>query len=65
MLKARAARRGFELDDAVLDFLFRRYPRDLGAMLELLDRLDRESLAAQRRITVPFLRRIMGLPSRG
>ncbi|HET9485001.1 MAG TPA: DnaA regulatory inactivator Hda [Xanthomonadales bacterium] len=64
VLKARAARRGFELDDPVLDFLFRRYPRDLGAMLELLDRLDRESLAAQRRITVPFLRRIMGLPSR-
>lgn len=64
VLKARAAQRGFELEDAVLEFLFRRYPRDLGAMLELLDRLDRESLAEQRRITVPFLRRIMGLPSR-
>ena len=64
VVRARADQRGFELDDAVLEFLFRRYPRDLGAMLELLDRLDRESLAAQRRITVPFLRRIMGLPSR-
>ncbi len=63
VLKARATQRGFELDDAVLDFLFRRYPRDLGALLELLDRLDRESLAQQRRVTVPFLRRIMGLPS--
>lgn len=64
VLKARALQRGFELDDAVLDFLFRRYPRDLGALLELLERLDRESLAHQRRVTVPFLRRIMGLPSR-
>jgi DnaA family protein len=64
VLRERAQARGFELDDAVLDFLFRRYPRDLGAMLELLDRVDRESLAAQRRITVPFLRRIIGLPSR-
>jgi DnaA family protein len=64
VLRERAQSRGFELDDAVLDFLFRRYPRDLGAMLELLDRVDRESLAAQRRITVPFLRRIIGLPSR-
>ena len=30
----------------------------------LLERLDHESLAQQRRVTVPFLRRIMGLPSR-
>jgi len=64
VLRERAQARGFELDDAVLEFLFRRYPRDLGAMLELLDRVDRESLAAQRRITVPFLRRIIGLPTR-
>jgi DnaA family protein len=64
VLKARATARGFELDEAVLDFLFRRHARDLGAMLALLDRVDRESLAAQRRVTVPFLRRIMGLPSR-
>ena len=64
VLRERAQARGFELEDAVLEFLFRRYPRDLGAMLELLDRVDRESLAAQRRITVPFLRRIIGLPSR-
>ena len=64
VLKARAQARGFELDDAALAFLFRRHARDLGALLELLDRVDRESLAAQRRITVPFLRRIMGLPSK-
>ncbi|HVF34875.1 MAG TPA: DnaA regulatory inactivator Hda, partial [Candidatus Saccharimonadia bacterium] len=64
VLKARASQRGFELEAPVLEFLFRRYPRDLGALLELLDRLDRHSLAEQRRITVPFLRRIMGLPSR-
>lgn len=64
VLRERARARGFEVDDAVLDFLFRRHARDLGALLALLDRVDRESLAAQRRITVPFLRRVMGLPSR-
>lgn len=64
VLRERARSRGFEVDDAVLDFLFRRHARDLGALLNLLDRVDRESLAAQRRITVPFLRRVMGLPSR-
>ena len=54
------ARRGLELDDAVLDYLLRRVDRDLGSLTVLLDRLDRESLAAQRRITIPFLRDVIG-----
>jgi DnaA family protein len=56
VLRQQAATRGIELDDTVLDWLFNRYARDLGALLDLLDRLDQASLAAQRRITVPFLR---------
>jgi len=56
VLKSQAASRGIQLDDAVLDWLFSRYVRDLGALLDLLDKLDQASLAAQRRITVPFLR---------
>jgi DnaA family protein len=56
VLKAQARARGIELDDMVLDWLFARYARDLGALLDLLDRLDVASLAAQRRITIPFLR---------
>ncbi|TPG07306.1 DnaA regulatory inactivator Hda [Rhodanobacter glycinis] len=56
VLKAQAAARGIELDDSVLDWLFARYARDLGALLDLLDKLDAASLAAQRRITIPFLR---------
>lgn len=56
VLKAQAASRGIELDDSVLDWLFARYARDLGALLNLLDKLDQASLAAQRRITIPFLR---------
>jgi DnaA family protein len=56
VLRAHAAARGIELDDSVLDWLFARYARDLGALHALLDRLDSASLAARRRITVPFLR---------
>jgi DnaA family protein len=59
VLRQRAGRRGLELDDAVLDYLSRRVGRDLGTLTALLDRLDKESLAAQRRITVPFLRGIL------
>jgi DnaA family protein len=59
VLKTQAASRGIELDDHVLDWLFARYVRDLGALLDLLDRLDQASLAARRRVTVPFLRELL------
>jgi len=59
VLKQQAALRGIELDEGVLDWLFARYVRDLGALLDLLDRLDQASLAAQRRITIPFLRGLL------
>jgi DnaA family protein len=56
LLRQRAARRGLQMDDAVLDYLMRRSERDLASLTALLDRLDQASLAAQRRITIPFLR---------
>ncbi|MBD8879014.1 DnaA regulatory inactivator Hda [Rhodanobacter sp. 7MK24] len=59
VLKAQAALRGIELDEGVLDWLFARHTRDLGALLDLLDRLDQASLAAQRRVTIPFLRELL------
>ncbi|MBN8728669.1 MAG: DnaA regulatory inactivator Hda [Xanthomonadales bacterium] len=55
----RARVRGIELDDAVTDWLFAHGRRDLGSLLAVLDRIDRASLAARRRVTVPFLRGIM------
>ncbi|ODS63011.1 MAG: DnaA regulatory inactivator Hda [Arenimonas sp. SCN 70-307] len=60
VLRQRAARRGLELDEAVLDYLLRRVDRDLASLTRLLDQLDRASLAAQRRITIPFLRQQLG-----
>lgn len=59
VLRRRAERRGLLLDETVLDFLFRRVGRDLGTLTALLDRIDRASLAAQRRVTVPFLRGLL------
>lgn len=60
VLRQRAQRRGLVLEDAALDWLLRRVGRDLGGLAALLDRLDRASLAAKRRITVPFLRQTLG-----
>jgi DnaA family protein len=60
VLRLRAQRRGLQLDDAAIDWLLKRVDRDLVTLTVLLDRLDRESLAAQRRLTVPFLRQVLG-----
>ena len=62
VLRQRAARRGLELDEAALDYLLRRVDRDLASLTRLLDQLDRASLAAQRRLTIPFLREQLGAP---
>jgi DnaA family protein len=59
MLRLLAGRRGLRLDDEVLDWWFARQPRDPASLVALLQRVDRASLAAQRRITIPFLRELL------
>ncbi|MCY7353929.1 MAG: DnaA regulatory inactivator Hda [Lysobacter sp.] len=61
VLRQRAQRRGLQLDDAAIDWLLKRVDRDLASLTACLDTLDRASLAAQRRITVPFLRQVLGV----
>ncbi|MGJ4730977.1 DnaA regulatory inactivator Hda [Luteimonas sp. SDU101] len=60
VLRLRAQRRGLQLDGAAIDWLLRHAGRDLSGLTASLDRLDRASLAAKRRITVPFLREVLG-----
>ena len=60
LLRQRAATRGLDFDDAALDWMLRRCSRDLGTLTALFERLDRASLVAQRRLTVPFLRQVLG-----
>ena len=60
VLRERARRRGLVLEAAALDWLLAHVGRDLAGLAALLERLDRASLAAQRRITVPFLRQVLG-----
>ena len=59
VLRDRARRRGLVLEDAAIDWLLTRTDRDMGHLLVLLERIDRASLAAQRRVTVPFLRGLL------
>lgn len=60
LLRERAQRRGLVLDEAAIEWLLVHAERDVSSLTAILDRLDRESLAAKRRVTVPFLRRVLG-----
>lgn len=59
MLRLLARRMGLRLDDEVLDWWFARQPRDPASLIALLRRIDRAALAAQRRVTIPFLRELL------
>jgi DnaA family protein len=56
-----ARSRGLELPDGTARFLIRRMPRDLASAIDLLDRLDEASMVEQRRLTVPFVKSVLGL----
>ena len=58
-LKQRAAHRGIDLNDRVLEYLNRHYPRDMGSMLTMLEVLDQESIRQQTKITVPFIKQVL------
>jgi len=58
-LELRARLRGLELPAETWQWLRRRYPRDMRRLYELLDTLDEAALAAQRRLTVPFIRDVL------
>ncbi|HEB57844.1 MAG TPA: DnaA regulatory inactivator Hda [Gammaproteobacteria bacterium] len=59
-LQQRARYRGLDLPDEVGEYLLRRSPRDMASLFQLLERLDQASLQAQRRLTIPFVRSLLG-----
>ena len=58
-LALRARLRGLELPADTARFLLRRARRDMRSLYAVLDRLDNESLKAQRRLTIPFVREVL------
>nr|WP_163503076.1 DnaA regulatory inactivator Hda [Halomonas socia] len=59
-LKLRASVRGMQLPDEVARYMLHRGPRRLGEMCDALDTLDRASLSAQRKLTIPFVKQALG-----
>ncbi len=61
ILQQRARERGMDMPEEVACFLLRNIPRDMHALLAVLDLLDYESQVAQHRLTIPFVKKYLGI----
>ncbi len=59
VLQQRARGRGMELPADVGRYLLHRTSRDMATLSQWLERLDEQSLAAQRKLTIPFVRELL------
>ena len=59
-MQLRAKLRGLDLPDETARYLLSRSRRDMASLYELLDKLDSEALRAQRRLTIPFVKEVLG-----
>lgn len=59
LVEAAARRRGLIMEPEVLRYLVLRGPREPGRLLALLESLDKGSLVAGRRLTIPFVRQTL------
>ena len=60
VLKHRAKMRGMPLSDQVSDYILQRADRSLIDLIAVLERLDAKSVQRQRKLTVPFVKDVMG-----
>jgi DnaA-homolog protein len=59
-LQLRASLRGFEMSAEVAKFILQRGRRDMASLIDAFDRLDKASLAEQRKLTIPFVKEVLG-----
>jgi len=62
VLRKEAESRGVVLSDEAMDFILSRFSRDLGSLMQLLDRLDAYALQTQRVITIPLIKSMLENP---
>lgn len=61
LLQQKARLRGLDLPDETARFLLNRQARDVRALLSTLDTLDKASMQHQRRLTIPFVKEVLGM----
>lgn len=60
-LQMRARARGLELSDEVAQYITQRLPRDTNELFWQLQRLDHASLTEQRKLTIPFVKKVLAI----
>lgn len=60
LLQRRAEALGLQLKDDAAKFLIQRSGRDLSELLQQLNRLNQASFVAKRRLTIPFIKDVLG-----
>jgi len=60
-LKLVARQRGFDLSHSVLQFLIKHCSRNMHDLHQILDLLDKSSLQAHRKVTIPFVKDILNM----
>jgi len=61
VLQHRASQRGLMLSDDAAKFLLNRLSREMNDLLTSLDTLDKASIRAQRKLTIPFIKEVLKL----
>ena len=59
IMRQHADNHGYALPDDVIEYLIHRVERDLASLISLLEKLDEASLAEKRKITIPFVKKIL------
>ena len=60
ILRFRAERRGMVLEEEAARYILSRAPRSMSALIGVLEQLDRDSMALQRNLTIPFIKSRLG-----
>lgn len=58
-LQLHAKSRGLDISIEVQNYLLTHYKRDISSIVDMLEKLDQASLQEKRRVTIPFLKKVI------
>ncbi len=61
VIRIKAKRRGFDMDEDVCRYILSRSQRDMHHLSRLVDQLDEATLQQQKKVTIPFVKQALGL----
>lgn len=59
-LQSQAKHQGYNMPDAVMNYLLAHYPRSMRALADAFETINTASIAQQRKLTVPFIKDVLG-----